>query len=199
MKLTTTQITKKFNRKTLFRDLNISLETGDSISVTGKNGSGKSTLLQIIAGIQNPTNGRVEYTYNEEKIPRNELSSFYSYTGPLVNPYNELTAEENILFCSQTPDEEKRAQSLMESFELAESSHKKTGHFSTGMKQRLRLICCFMKEKPVVILDEPGSNLDTSGREILYSHIESIKKDKIIIIATNDAEEMKICSKKMCL
>jgi heme exporter protein A len=185
-------LSKKFNRAVLFRDVDVSVETGGSFCVTGPNGSGKSTLLKILAGLQAPSTGSISYTAGAD-IPETEWTGHIGYTGPLVNPYDELTALENIHFTLRQGSGTAAAGSLLDQFNLSRHGEKKLKHFSSGMKQRLKIILALINDPPVLILDEPGTNLDDAGREILYSHLESVRQDKIIIIATNDVREEKLC------
>jgi heme exporter protein A len=187
-------LARKFNAVFLFRDIEVTVETGESFSVTGPNGSGKSTLLKILAGIQAPTAGTISHSAGAE-IPRSEWPVHIGYTGPLVNPYDELSAPENIRFALGRGRGMSAAEALLDRFDLSRHGEKKLKHYSSGMKQRLRIILALVNDPPVLILDEPGTNLDGPGREILYAHIESVRKEKIIILATNDAREEKLCGR----
>ena len=175
----------------LFKDIDIARQTGESLCVTGPNGSGKSTLLKILAGLQGPTKGDVAYSSVAE-IARSEWLEHIGYTGPLVNSYEDLTAWENIRFALKRGSET-AADALIQKFDLSGHSDKKVKYYSSGMKQRLKIILATLNEPPVLILDEPGSNLDSAGKEILYGYLDSIRKEKIIILATNDPAEEKLC------
>ena len=90
-------ITKRFGNSLLFKDINFSLKTGDSFSLTGPNGSGKTTLLHILSALQRPSSGSVEYKINGDLIPLNEINEFIGFISPNVNAYKELTGMENIM------------------------------------------------------------------------------------------------------
>jgi len=190
-KLVAYGISKKFNRTFLFEGIDAAIETGGSLCVTGPNGSGKSTLLKILAGLKSPTKGEVAYSAGAD-IDRSEWLDQIGYTGPLVNPYEDLTAWENIRFALKRGDENS-TNSLIQKFELSEHANKKVKYYSTGMKQRLRIIIAVLNDPPVLILDEPGTNLDAAGREVLYGYLDSVRNEKIIILATNDPAEEKLC------
>jgi heme exporter protein A len=182
-------ITKKFNAAPLFRDLSFTAETGKSLCVTGPNGSGKSTLLKIVAGIQDPTRGSVTYS-GKTVIEKPDWARHMGYTGPLINPYDDLTAMENIHFAGTGAS---RTDVLLSDFNLTAHRDKKVRHFSSGMKQRLKIIIAIMKDPPVLVLDEPGMNLDAAGKDALYAYLEKARSGKIIIIATNEPAEEKLC------
>lgn len=184
---------KSFGRTPLFRNVGFTLATGDSLAVTGPNGSGKSTLLMILAGLLKPNRGSVIHSSSAE-IHRDSWLTHIGYTGPLVNPYDELTAAENIMFAGHGPEAGARMDALLERFSLAGHRDKKIRRYSSGMKQRLKIILSVINDPPVLILDEPGTNLDAEGKEIVRSYLDSVRSKKIIIIATNDPAEETLCS-----
>jgi ABC-type multidrug transport system ATPase subunit len=191
-------LAKKFGRSTLFKGINLSVATGESLSITGPNGSGKSTLMKILAGIQQPTAGKVDLV-SGVSIEKVQWLSRIGYTGPLVNPYDELTGWENITFASRLADAGERAGLLMEAFGLDLHRDKKVKYYSSGMKQRLKLILAVLNDPPVLMLDEAGTNLDPAGAATLHSYLESVRKDKIIILATNDPQEEQLCGRTITL
>lgn len=186
------KIEKKFGKTLLFRNINFKVKKGDSFYITGPNGSGKSTLLQILAGIQKQTSGEIIYRSENSVINRENYRDFFGFTGPQVNPYDMLTSMENLRFTSSA-DEEVMARYL-ERFDLYRHRAKPVKYYSSGMKQRLRLIHAFITDRETIMLDEPSSNLDIKGRDILYGILEEIKKNKILIIATNEQDDINLCS-----
>lgn len=188
------KITKRFGRQLLFRDITFSLETGDSFFITGPNGSGKSTMLQIIAGLQKSCSGDIKFFKGKKEINAEERLSHIGFISPAVNPYDMLTATENIQFASSGVKDE-RIEEMLHLFGLSNHRGKHVGLYSSGMKQRLRLILAMIDSPGILLLDEPASNLDQAGKEIVFSAIEKIRKETIIIIATNEHEEMKLCRK----
>lgn len=185
-------LAKKFGRTGIFRDITFTVAAGESFCVTGRNGSGKSTLLKILAGLLSPTAGSVKHMLGRE-IPKASWLGHTGYTGPLVNPYDELTAQEHIDFAGKRPANRAAAGSLLDRFDLARHRDKKVRHYSSGMKQRLRIILAVLNDPPVLILDEPSTNLDGDGKEVFRSYLDSIRDGRIIIIATNDAAEERLC------
>ena len=189
------KVEKKFDKILLFRNINFDLSKGDSFYITGPNGSGKSTLLQILAGIQKPSSGNVIYTADNSIIDSECYKDFFGFTGPQVNPYDMLTSIENLKFTSSEPADENLMIEYLEKFDLYRHRNKSVKFYSSGMKQRLRLIHALINNPQILMLDEPCSNLDLKGRDILYRILDEIKKDKMIIIATNEPEDISLCSK----
>jgi heme exporter protein A len=188
------KISKRFGKQLLFRDISFSAETGESYFITGPNGSGKSTMLQIIAGVQKSTAGEIFFSRGKKEIPAGERFSHFGFTSPAVNPYDMLTAAENIRFASSGVKDE-QIDEMLNLFGLYPHRSKHVGLYSSGMKQRLRLIIAMIDSPGILLLDEPSSNLDSAGKDILFSEIERIRKDTVIVIATNEHDEIKLCTK----
>ncbi len=200
------RLSKKFNKLTVFSDLKFSVSTAGSLAVTGDNGSGKSTLLEIIAGIIKPTSGEMLYIKNSNETVVSEIQPGIGFSSLKINPYAELTALENIQFAYKynineykNNDFEESAKSFLDKFSLYNDRNKIVKYYSSGMKQRLRIIFALMHDPHVIILDEPGSNLDNSGKDAVYSYMESVKDKKLIIIATNDKNEADFCNDRIFL
>lgn len=188
-------IEKKFGKTLLFRNINFELRNGDTFYITGLNGSGKSTLLQILAGIQKPSSGRVLYKSGDLTIDRESFRDYFGFTGPQVNPYDMLTPVENLKFTAKGQIDENTINAYLEMFDLYKHRTKTVKYYSSGMKQRLRLIHSLINDPEILMLDEPCTNLDTKGRDILYKILGEIKRNKIIIIATNESGDINLCSK----
>jgi heme exporter protein A len=111
-----------------------------------------------------------------------------------------MTGYENIAFAAAGSDKNTaRADVLLKMLNLYQDRGKRVRHFSSGMKQRLRFLLAVINEPPVLFLDEPGANLDREGKDIIYNYIDSLKKDRIIIIATNEEEEAALCDERIRL
>ncbi len=188
------KISKRFGKQLLFRDISFSLETGDSFFITGPNGSGKSTMLQVIAGIQKSGSGDIVFSKGKKEIQPEERFRHFGFVSPALNPYDMLTAVENIEFASAGAKPE-RIKEMLELFGLYRHRDKHVGLYSSGMKQRLRLVLAMIDSPGILLFDEPASNLDSEGKEIVFSAIDKIRNETIIIIATNEHEEMKLCTK----
>ena len=186
---------KRFGKTLLFKNINIQLVNGDSFYITGPNGSGKSTLLQILAGIQRPSSGGITYTVNNVIIANDLYKEYMGFTAPQINPYDMLTAAENLKFMLPESVDDNKISAYLEKFDLYKHKDKPVKYYSSGMKQRLKLILALIRDPEILMLDEPCSNLDTSGRDTVYKTIGEIKAGKILIIATNESEDINLCGK----
>lgn len=205
IKITAEHIFKRFNNNIVFNDISFSVSTSTSLAVTGDNGTGKSTLLEIVAGIKKSTSGKMIYECDGIGIDLNKLQDNIGFSSPKINPYGELTALENLQFVFKNTDDNsinnyiEQLKDILDKFDLYNDRNKQVKYLSSGMKQRLRLIFAIVNDPHIIILDEPGSNLDVRGKDLIYNYIDTLKHQKIIIVATNQNEEARLCDVKINL
>lgn len=192
-------IGKKFNASPIFRDISFSRSSGLSCAITGPNGSGKSTLLEIVGGIKLPSMGAVDYSLNEISIEKKNIHNHIGFVSPRMNLYNELSGIENIEFVTSSHEGKYDIAEYFKRFDLFEQRDKLVAHYSTGMKQRLKIIAALVRGPGILLLDEPSTNLDARGKELFLSYLDSAQEDKIIIIATNDEVEAQFCNEEIRL
>jgi heme ABC exporter ATP-binding subunit CcmA len=176
--LTARNLSKRFGAKRLFQRVDVELDRGQMLLVTGPNGSGKTTLLRVLAGLAAPTGG-------ELVLPERALIGYLGHE-PLV--YRELTPLENLqLFARlyRVPEGPERIGMLLERFGLWDERHQRVGTFSRGMQQRLGLCRVLLHEPQLVILDEPFNALDVAGAELLDGTLEELA-ERALVIATHD-------------
>ena len=194
MKIILKDLSKRFNRQWIFQNLNYELESGQSYAITGPNGSGKSTLLQVIIGSMPRTSGDVSYILNGEKI---EDDLHYEHC-VLASPYLELIEEFTLKelldfhFKFKTIQKGTNIRKLTQVAYLEEHLYKPIKNFSSGMKQRLKLALAFYSDTPILILDEPTSNLDAKGIQWYLDQVNQCK-DRLIIVASNQKQEYEFC------
>jgi heme exporter protein A len=189
-------ISKKFNNRFIFKNISFSVSTSQSLAITGPNGSGKSTLLEIIAGIRKPYSGSIIFKKDGKDINISEFRELCGFSSFRLNLYMDLTAMENIEFAyiySNRTEADDYFKTLLNKFGLYNDRNKLIKYYSSGMLQRLRFIIAIINNPHILLLDEPGSNLDSDGRGKIYSYLELEKQNKIIIIATNEKDEEKFC------
>lgn len=197
--LTIKDLGKRFNKEWLFNGLTIDISSGETIAITGHNGSGKSTLLKIIAGLQLPSTGSVNLFFNAQLIPNDEYYRHLSFASPYIELIEEYTLVEMLAFyfALKPLSPEQSLEKLPETLLLANARHKEIRSFSSGMKQRLKLGLALFCNTPIMILDEPTSHLDEQGKEWFYKHLNSLLGKKIILIASNQEEEIKTCTSRI--
>ncbi len=193
-------LAKRFYRTGIFRGISFRLERGEALALTGPNGSGKSTLLEIIAGLQRQSAGSLEMAWGGRVLGRSEIFGFLGFMSPRMNLYGELNALEIIHFtsaCRRGP--EQRALDLLDELDLTRHGDKPVARYSSGMRQRLKFLLAVFADPPLLLLDEPGSNLDRRGKDLVYGMIRRLMRDRIVIIAANEEEEMNLCGRRLAL
>lgn len=186
---------KRFGQKTVFSGLSIKTSTS-VLGIAGVNGSGKSTLLKCLAGLQKPTSGTFHWRINDEKIDRSELRNRLGFAAPYIQLYEELTVQENLEFIQNvhSMNHQKSISSLLKPLGANLLLDLHYGELSTGQQQRIKLAAATIHNPDILLLDEPGSNLDIAGKEIILSLVETYKhSDRMIVIASNQQDELKLC------
>ncbi len=194
-KVKITNVSKTFNSKLIFQNINVSFHQAQIIGILGANGSGKTTFIKILCGLIHPDSGSIsinnlDVTCNRSKIMR--------HIGVLLDGsrclFWRLSAWHNfVYFCGLKGIFGKTIHKIgveaFNFFDLWEFRHQKVETFSCGMKQKLSIICALAHNPNVIFLDEPTTGFDHKSRcsfEILIKKLSS--ENKTIIIASHDKE-----------
>ena len=197
VQLLCSNIEKRYNGKLIFKDLNINLSNRTSLVITGRNGSGKSTLLKVISGLIRNDKGSVVINVNEKELPREKHYKKLGMLAPYINLYDEFTAYENLEFFFKLTQKEfdcERIFFLLNTVGLFKRKNDLVRNYSSGMKQRLKLAFAVLNSPPVLLFDEPRTNLDEEGIDIVYEIAEEQLKQGILIVATNEKEDLQLCN-----
>ncbi len=202
MQITLTNTGKRYNREWIFRHVDYEFNTGKSYAITGPNGSGKSTLLQVIAGAIQHSEGDIIYNDTRSRMPDNKNSSpvsatdaykYISIATPYLELIEEMTAIEILRFHSTFKKLTKTIPEILAELSLENAANKQIRYFSSGMKQRLKLAQAFFSIDPILLLDEPTTNLDADGIELYHELINKYAKGKLVIVSSNDKQEYSFC------
>ena len=184
---------KYYSRTLLFGNISFELRPGEVLAIAGWNGSGKSTLLRILAGLVRPSAGEVEMFCRNKPIPRESRRQFLGMVAPALSLYEELTALENMEFFCRVRGisyDRKGCLNIMERVGLAEQAGKICRNYSSGMKQRLKLVQALLHKPPLLLLDEPGCNLDSKGMKIVKDIVSDQRQFGMAVIASNEKREV---------
>ncbi len=196
IRLKADNLEKRFGQKTVFSDL--SIETNTSVlGIAGVNGSGKSTLLKCLAGLQKPTSGTFQWKINGSIMDRADLRNRLGFAAPYVQLYEELTVRENLEFIQnvRSLNHQRSISDLLDPLGARQLINLHFGELSTGQQQRIKLAAATIHNPDILLLDEPGSNLDEAGKEIIHSLVETYKKsDRMVVIASNQQDELDLCN-----
>ena len=199
MTIKLTNVGKRFNREWIFRHYNFEFTSAKSYAITGPNGSGKSTLLQIIAGATLLSEGGIEYYNESKKIAPEDLYTYISIAAPYLELVEEMTLLEFLHFHSGLKNwlPSITSQKIMSVAGLEAAAKKQIRYFSSGMKQRLKLVQAILSDVPIVLLDEPCTNLDEEGIILYKTLVKDHCRDRLFIISSNDVNEYDFCEEKI--
>lgn len=185
-------IGKKFGREWIFKGLHLEILPYDKLVILGGNGSGKSTLLQLISGFLNFNEGEIVFKsasglkMNEEMV-KDKIALASPYLN-LIEDYTIVEMIEHISFFKPFMNQLTTNQ-LIDIMDFSSAKGKYIKQFSSGMKQRLRLGLAILADTPILLLDEPISNLDKKAIVWYKKMIENYTKDKTVIVCSNAIEE----------
>jgi ABC-type multidrug transport system ATPase subunit len=193
-------IGKKFGSEWIFRNLNLELNPGDKIVLLGGNGSGKSTLMQIISGYVLPNSGKLTYKTGDTVEENEAYKNHLSIAAPYLELVEDYTLEELIDHCMIFKPfvHSFNAQQIIEIAELKHASGKHIRNYSSGMKQRARLTLAILADCPLLLLDEPSSNLDKNAIEWYNKMVLLYAAHKTVVVCSNSVkEEYSFCNREL--
>jgi ABC-2 type transport system ATP-binding protein len=202
MQITLNNVGKRYNREWIFRHCNYQFHQGKKYAITGSNGSGKSTLLQVIAGALTHSEGSINIddgqriTDHKPQTTNNEqLYSNISIAAPYLELVEEMTAKEMLHFHAQFKPLINAIShiEILKIVGLENAVNKQIRYYSSGMKQRLKLAQAFFSDCPVLLLDEPTTNLDVDGIGLYHQLINDYSSNKLVIVSSNDKQEYDFC------
>jgi heme exporter protein A len=173
-------VEKRYGRRRALKPLDLEVERGGFLVVTGANGSGKTTLLRLVAGLAAPTGGELEV-----EATRGALG-FLGHE-PLL--YRDLTALENLDLYGRlyrVRERRERIGMLLERFGLWEVRAERVASYSRGMTQRLALCRALLHEPELLVLDEPFTALDTEGAELLDRQLAELTGVATVLLSTHE-------------
>ena len=188
---------KQFGDHTVLRDIHLSVEKGEVLSVIGASGSGKSTMLRCINLLETPTSGRVLYRGQDITAREMNLSQYRAKVGMVFQSFNlipQLTVAENIalpLYYQGVSEEEcfKRATEYADYVGLIERLKHRPNQLSGGQQQRVAIARALATNPVVILADEPTGNLDTAmSVEIMNLFTDLHRKGKTIIMVTHEED-----------
>lgn len=193
-------IGKRYNYEWIFRKVNLEFSSENNYVILGANGSGKSTLLQTIASNLIASEGEIIYQKQNITIDLEEIYKELSYAAPYIELFEEFTLTESIEFHAKFKPFYKNlnAKEIIAITGLEKAKDKQLKYFSSGMKQRVRLALAIISDTPLLLLDEPTSNLDKNAIAWYQNLVNSFSENRLIIVASNQQEyEYTFCNKEI--
>ena len=192
MKITTQNLSKRFNREWIFRNLNHTFSSGNTYAITGPNGSGKSTLLQVLWGQMPQSAGIVEYlSETNEVVEIENVFKNVSIATPYMDLIEEFTLTEQLQFHFKLRHSRANLSidEMIRQMYLENARNKYISNFSSGMRQRVKLALAFFTQAEIIFLDEPGTNLDKQAFDWYVNQLHSLPTQSLVFIASNQPDE----------
>jgi ABC-2 type transport system ATP-binding protein len=190
-------LTKRFGPKTVVRDVDLSIATGEIVGFLGPNGSGKTTTIRMLCGLLKPDAGEgtclgFDIRREAESIKRN-----IGYMTQRFSFYEDLSIRENLAFVArlyELSDLRRSVDETLETLGLTSRQHQLAGTLSGGWKQRLALAACIMHQPRVLLLDEPTAGVDPKARREFWDEIHRLAEDGLtVLVSTHYMDEAERC------
>ena len=199
MRITLSNAGKRFNREWIFRHFTFEFLPGKSYAITGPNGSGKSTLLQVLSSSIENSEGAIQWIINDKKVDVDQVYKSVSIAAPYLEVIEEMTVKEFLSFHGEFKNllPEISIKEIIAIIGLEKSANKQIRYYSSGMKQRVKLAQAIFTDAPLLLLDEPCTNLDETGYALYHELIGKYCAGKTIIVSSNDVNEYSFCGEKI--
>ena len=200
MKIKISNLSFKYDKKApnyVLDSLNLEIKEGTVNVLLGLNGCGKTTLIKLLAGLQKPTNGVIQYNDKDlQSIRIRERSRIFSYVPQKVNVTNDIPVKQylsyrttNTLEFYEHPGKKEMelVESTAERFGISHILDKNLGEISGGELQIVLIACSVIQNTPIMLLDEPTSALDMKNQNLVLSVLKDIAKEgKTIILSSHN-------------
>jgi ABC-type multidrug transport system ATPase subunit len=199
MKISLTDAGKRFNRDWIFRHLTYEFSAGESYAIVGPNGSGKSTLLQVLSGAMQLNEGSGEWKMESGKLENETIYNYISICAPYLEVVEEMSLIEFLNFHSGFKPflSSVSSEKIISILGLENAVNKQIRNYSSGMKQRVKLAQAIFSDVPVILLDEPCTNLDAAGIQLYHDLITAYCKNRMVVVSSNDEVEYNFCKEKL--
>lgn len=199
MTITIEQAAKRYQARWILRNVNLRLQAGGCYAFTGPNGSGKTTLLQLIAGFIAPTSGKIIYERNGGTVSPETWYRLLSFAAPYLSLIDEFTVMEQMAWQARLKPLQRQLtpQQGLDLCGLTPLAHQRLGSLSSGQRQRLMLALALLADTPVLLLDEPGSNLDREAVAWFQNMLQTLGTGRLVVVASNQEEDIAMCSTRI--
>ncbi|MHC4104880.1 MAG: ABC transporter ATP-binding protein, partial [Planctomycetota bacterium] len=192
---------KRYGEVVAVDDVSFEVEKGETFGLLGPNGAGKTTTIQLLCGLIKPDSGTVALGGKTDPSLV-EVRSSLGVVPQALAIYQELSARQNLRFFGRMYGLSgrllnERIENCLEIAGLKKRSNDRASKYSGGMKRRLNMVCSFLHEPPLLLLDEPTVGVDPQSRNLIFDTIEDMKKQgRTIIYTTHYMEEaQRLCNR----
>lgn len=177
----------------ILQDVNLTVESGDSIGIFGSNGAGKTTLLRLIATLQPGAEGVCSILgIDASTTNRYDIRDRIAYVGHAPGLYPELTLAENLDFVADARGmDHASVANALEVVGLAGAAERRADHCSHGMQRRAEFARVIMTEPDLLLLDEPHSALDASAVDLVDALVRrTLDAGGAVVLASHDVDRV---------
>ena len=174
-------IEKRYGMRMALRGVSLEIGAGECVALVGHNGSGKTTLLKITALLARPSKGQLTFSSGNSVLSSDDIKHRIGMVAHNILVYDELTAEENLVFFAKLfnlPDPVARARESLEPVGLSRRASDMVRTFSRGMRQRLAIARALLKNAPILVLDEATSALDTESELLVQEALANLMMNR---------------------
>ncbi|MDD1502820.1 ABC transporter ATP-binding protein [Lysinibacillus sp. NPDC095746] len=180
-------VTGGYTRKPVIKDLSFTIEKGELVGLIGLNGAGKSTTIKHIIGTMLPKEGDIRLNGVTLKENTDKYRTAFSYIPETPVLYDELTLREHLALTAMAYGLDEatlaaRSQILLKEFRMEKRLNWFPSHFSKGMRQKVMIMCAFLVNPSLYIIDEPFVGLDPLGIQSLLDQMDEKKKEGASIL-----------------
>lgn len=199
MDITLKNVGKRYRYEWIFRHIDYSFSSGGKYAILGPNGSGKSTFLKILSGHLTPSKGSIQFQSAGQSVDPDDLYRSISYAAPYIDLIEEFDLREAISFHQKFKPfvQDLQVDDLVELLGFQKSIDKEIRFFSSGMKQRLKLVLAICSDTELLLLDEPTTNLDVQGAEWYRDLIHRFMGSRTIVVASNVEDDVRFCEARL--
>ena len=188
-------LTKRYGSFRALDDVSFEVRRGEVVGFLGPNGAGKSTTMRILTCFIAPTSGTAKVQGQDVFDDTLAVRASLGYLPQRAPLYLEMTVYEYLRFAAQVrniPDStfKQRARNVVEVCGLAQSLSKEIRHLSHGYRQRVGLAQALIHDPPILILDEPTSDLDPNEKSEFLNYLKQIGKDRTVLLSTHNLKEV---------
>ena len=189
---------KRFRYEWIFKNMNVQFDGNNRYAVLGANGAGKSTLMKILSGHLSPTQGDIAFYNGSKKTIDEDVYKNISYAAPYIDLIEEYSLAELIAFHVRFKPfiQNFSGEEIVDILNLSHTADKEIRFFSSGMKQRVRVGLAVLSDTPILLLDEPTTNLDAKGIDWYIRLIEKYASpaERLCIVASNSPQDYGFCN-----
>lgn len=199
MDINLNNIGKRYRFEWIFKGITHQFITGSQSAILGPNGCGKSTFLSILSGHLTPSKGKIDFLSGTKAVDKDEVYKEVSIAAPYMELIEEMTLLESLDFHQKFKPflDGLTSDALIDLLNFSNSRNKEIKYFSSGMKQRLKLVLAICSTGSLLLLDEPTTNLDKQGVSWYLDLINRYTAGRTLIVASNIEHDYDFCENRV--